>query len=426
MKVIITPCALSGVIPAIESKSHVHRLLICAALGNHAETFLPCRVISEDIAATVRCLNALGADIRETGGGLTVSPANHTQSPPAKLDCGESGSTYRFLVPVASALGRDAEFRLSGRLPGRPMEELWSVLESHGVKVKGKGGDRVNISGALAPGKYIISGSVSSQFISGLLLALPRLPGDSELIITGEAQSAGYIDLTLSVLRDFSVKIIPTASGYLIPGGQKYTTPEKLVSEGDWSNAAFWLSAAAMRGTGITVTGLKTDTTQGDSAICGILSHFGADVSVTGSSVTVRPGKLHGITLDAGNIPDLVPVISAVAVAAGGDTIIRNVSRLRLKESDRIRSVCETINNLGGQAESDDNTITIHGSGSLAGGIADSFGDHRIAMTAAAASVICRGGVTITGAGATGKSYPGFFDDFAALGGEILITQETV
>ncbi len=420
MKVIITPRAISGVIPAIESKSHVHRLLICSALGNRSETFLPCRVISEDIAATVRCLIALGADIRETGGGLTVSPAA-PQSTPAKLDCGESGSTYRFLVPVAAALGRDARFMLSGRLPGRPMEELWSVLESHGVKVKGKGSDMVNISGALTPDKYIISGSVSSQFISGLLLALPRLSGDSELIITGEVQSAGYIGLTLSVLRDFSVKIIPTASGYLIPGGQKYTTPEKLFPEGDWSNAAFWLSAAAMRGEGITVTGLKTDTTQGDSAICGILSHFGADVSLTGSSITVHPGKLHGITLDAGNIPDLVPVISAVAAAAEGNTVIRNVSRLRLKESDRIRSVCETINNLGGCAESDDDMITIHGSGSLAGGAADSFGDHRIAMTAAAASVICRRRVTINGVEATGKSYPGFFDDFASLGGEILI-----
>ncbi len=423
MKAVITPRPLSGELSAIESKSHVHRLLICASLGNRQNAYLPCRVISGDIGATVRCLNTLGADIKLSDSGFAICPVEKNIGQPlAALDCGESGSTYRFLVPVAAALGKNAEFRLFGRLPGRPMDELWRVLENHGVSVEGKGGTNVKIRGKLTPGKFVVSGGVSSQFISGLLLALPMLDGDSELIVTGEVQSAGYIELTLSVLREFSVKIIGTRTGFIIPGGQKYVTPHELIPEADWSNAAVWLSAGAMRGSGITITGLKTGTVQGDSEVCEILKRFGAGVSIHENHVTVKPGILHGITIDAGNIPDLIPPLSAVAAAAEGVTVINNAGRLRLKESDRISAVCETVNSLGGHAEASGDTIIITGSGSLEGGAASSFGDHRIAMTAAVASVICRRQIEIYGAEATGKSYPMFFDDFAALGGEVLIT----
>jgi 3-phosphoshikimate 1-carboxyvinyltransferase len=416
MKVMIEPKKLGGELPAICSKSHIHRLLICAALGDR-DLFLPCRTLSRDMLATARCLNALGAGIKILEDGFAVSPIARAGAETALLDCGESGSTYRFLVPVVCALGRAACFKLSGKLPDRPMDGLWSVLETHGARISGKGTASPMVSGPIRAGSYTVPGNVSSQFISGLLFALPLLPGESEIRLSSEAASRGYIDMTLDVLRKFSVSAPSAPNGFRISGPQTFVTPEEIVPEGDWSNSAFWLCAAAAVGSGITVTGLSAETSQGDRAVCGILRRFGASVTADNGSVTVRPGELQGIDIEAEDTPDLVPAIAVAAAAARGTTVIRNVSRLRLKESDRIFTVCEALNALGGSTEHDDNTIVIHGRGRLSGGTVYAHGDHRIAMLAASASVICEGPVTIEGAEAVGKSYPDFFADFAALGG---------
>ena len=300
------------------------------------------------------------------------------------------------------------------------MDHLFEVLETHGAKIEGRGTPDVFVSGRISPGKYEIPGNVSSQYVTGLLLALPQLIGASEIIITGKPESQGYINMTLGVLREFSVKIKTTQTGYLIPAPQKFSSPKTIRPEGDWSNSAFWLAAGSMRGEGIRVTGLKPDTAQGDSAMCEILKRFSARAEICGDSVAVSPGRLRGISVNATDIPDLVPAIAAVAAAAEGVTIIENAGRLRLKESDRLSSVSTTLNALGGHAVAEGDSSTIHGTGGLAGGRVGSYSDHRIAMMAAVCSVICKNTVTIQGAEATGKSYPGFFSDFAALGGSVI------
>ena len=413
----ISPRPLSGSLDAIPSKSHVHRLLICAALGE-GDVYIPCPVPSEDILATARCLGSLGAAIHINESGLRVGAIKSNLQNTALLDCGESGSTYRFLVPVAASLGIRATFHLEGRLPSRPMDELWSVLEGAGAIITGKGSPDVTISGRLKAGRFRIAGNISSQFISGLLLALPNLEDESEIVITGELQSAGYVDMTLDALREFGVTITKTPTGFIVPGRQRFIAPKKTVNpEGDWSNSAIWLSAGAVSGNGITMRGLRTDSSQGDRAIADILRRFGAKVTVDGDTVSVSPSRLKGIVLDARDIPDLVPSIALVAAAAEGGTEITNVGRLALKESDRRQSVCDTLNQLGGCAEYDDDTMTIRGVGIL-GGEVDSCGDHRIAMLAVAASAISRGDITLHRAGALAKSYPAFLEHFTLLGGE--------
>jgi 3-phosphoshikimate 1-carboxyvinyltransferase len=421
MDAIITPRSLGGDIAAIPSKSHLHRLLICAALGDlPLKIPYPVSVMPEDIRATVGCLASLGSDIKTEGDCLVVGPLDREATSIAWLDCGESGSTYRFLVPVVLALGRPAVFHLSARLPSRPMNDLFTALEAHGARIEGRGSPDVFVTGRISPGKYIIPGNISSQYVTGLLLALPLLPRDSEIIITGKRESQGYITMTLGVLREFSVDIKPTKTGYLIPALQNFRSPKTINPEGDWSNSAFWLAAGAIRGKGIRVTGLMRDTSQGDSAICEALQRLGACVETYGDYVAVSPGRLRGISIYAADIPDLVPAIAAVAAAAEGVTVIEGAGRLRLKESDRLSSVSAALNALGGHAVSDSDSITIYGTGSLAGGRVDSYTDHRIAMMATVCSVICKNTVTISGAEATDKSYPGFFSDFAALGGRVI------
>ncbi|MGI6167559.1 MAG: 3-phosphoshikimate 1-carboxyvinyltransferase [Eubacteriales bacterium] len=421
MEVIITPRALGGSIAAIPSKSHLHRLLICAALGDSPLKIpYPAGTMSGDIKATLGCLAALGSDIKPGDGCLVVGPLDRGATGVARLDCGESGSTYRFLVPVVLALGRPAVFRLSGRLPSRPMDDLFSALEVHGAKIRGKGSPDVFVSGRISHGKYEIPGNISSQYVTGLLLALPLLAGESEIIITGKPESAGYINMTLGVLRDFSVEVRQTPTGYHIPAPQKISPTRAIMPEGDWSNSAFWLAAGAMRGEGIRVTGLRRDTTQGDSAMCEILRRFGTRVEGNCDCVAVSPSRLRGISVNAADIPDLVPAIAAVAAAAEGVTVIEKAGRLRLKESDRLSSVSATLNALGGCAVTGDNSITIYGTGGLVGGKVESFADHRIAMMAAVCSVICKNNVIISNVEATDKSYPGFFSDFAALGGSVI------
>ncbi len=413
----IQPAPLSGQLRAIVSKSHVHRLLLCAALADRP-TRLVCRLDAADLAATARCLQALGAKIRQDGDICTITPVGFSQIPsgaPVALDCGESGSTYRFLAPVAAALGKSASFRLSGSLARRPMRPLWDALRAHGVTV-GAG----QISGQLTAGRYTLAADVSSQFLSGLLFALPLLQGGSQITVTGDLVSRGYVRMTLDALHACAIRVETTDSGFFIPGGQTYAPPAVAVPEGDWSSAAVWLCAGACRGGGVTLTGLRRESAQGDRAICEILSQMGAQVTCKEDCVTARPAPLHGIRLDAAQIPDLIPAIAVAAAAANGVTEIARVRRLRLKESDRVAAICRAIRALGGRAEADTDTLRIFGGAPLAGGTVDGCNDHRVVMLAATASVLCTRPVTLRGAEAVRKSYPSFFHDFAALGGIII------
>ena len=379
---------LSGSIPAIPSKSAAHRLYICAALAN-TPTVITCDGTSKDIEATKACLAAMQA-------GQPILP------------CGESGSTLRFLLPVVAALGLEADFRMEGRLPQRPLAPLDEQLQAHGVTLTRPQPDLLHVSGRLTPGAFTLPGNVSSQYISGLLFALPLLDGESTLTVTGAVESAPYIAMTLDALHQFGVRPELHNNVYTI-APTPYVSPGIAAVEGDWSNAAFWLCAGALSGP-VTVTGLNPDSLQGDKAIFEILSRFGANTQQTDGSFTVSPGPLTAIDIDAAAIPDLVPVLSVAAAAAKGTTRIYNAGRLRLKESDRIQTVLAMLRSLGADAEETADGLLIHGGKPLSGGTVDSANDHRIAMAAAVAGTLCP--VTVTGAEAVQKSYPKFWEDY--------------
>ena len=394
----IEPGARRGEIRAPASKSQAHRYLICAALTEH-----PARVENtgeaRDIRATRECLSVL----LNAGDGGT-----------RRLDCGESGTTLRFLLPLVGALGAGAEFMLRGRLPERPIEPLARELCAHGMNIERRG-NILCCSGALRPGCFELPGDVSSQFISGLLMALPKLSGDSTLNITGKLQSAPYVAMTLETLRRSGISVAETDGGYYIPGGQSYDAPEVMAVEGDWSNAAPFLCMGAMSRSGITVTGLDPDSVQGDRAIVRLLRELGAEVNVCDDRVKVRRGELHGITIDAAMIPDLVPALAALAAAADGETKIINAGRLRLKESDRLGGTARMLCALGADAREEGDSLIIRGRPELAGGKAETKADHRMAMAAAAAACACCGAVTVIDPDCVNKSYPGFWDDFSSL-----------
>ena len=409
----ISPAILSGTIPAIASKSDAHRLLILAALCR-GETRLVMEQRSEDIDCTINCLRALGATIKLLSDGVRVRGIERVTENPL-LNCGESGSTLRFLLPVACALCEQARFTGGGRLPERPIGELLRVLQDHGVSFSA---ERLpfETSGRLTGGSFSLCGNVSSQYLTGLLLALPTLHQNSKISLTTRLESAGYVDITLHALCRFGVRVGVQAGEYEITGGQSIQSPGELRVDGDWSNASFFLAAGAL-GNPVTATGLSLGSPQGDRAIISLLRSFGARVEEGADAVTVFPEKLVGCTIDVGETPDLLPILAVLGACAHGETRLVNASRLRLKESDRLASVASMIRSLGGAAEELPDALVITG-GALAGGTVESFRDHRIAMSAAIASIRCTGDVTILGAEAVNKSYPAFYQDFCRLGGQ--------
>ncbi len=414
MNITLPAQALCGSVRIPASKSQAHRLLICAALGQERVT-LRCDGFSNDILATAQCLRSLGAQAEmESDSLIRLTPGR--SDAPCILPCGESGSTLRFLLPVAAALGANATFHMDGRLPQRPLHPLDGELTRHGVTLT-RDGDTLTVSGRLLPGDYTLPGNVSSQYISGLLMALPLLSGDSTLTVTGKVESAAYIAMTEDALRLSGVTFHKDGWVYRIPGGQNFALPGNLAVEGDWSNAAFFLCAGALSQQGVTVTGLNTASSQGDRAIVDILRQFGACVIETERAVTVTAGTLRGITIDAAAIPDLIPVLSVVAAAADGETHIVNAARLRLKESDRLATTAAMLRALGGSVEELPDGLIIRGT-PLSGGTVDSANDHRIAMSAAVAASLCA--VTVEGSECVNKSYPRFWEDYAALKGDAL------
>ena len=403
MRLTILPGPLGGEVRAIPSKSQAHRLLICAALA-HKPTVLGCGALNRDIEATAACLRALGAGVEYEKGEFRVEPISAAVSG-AVLDCGESGSTLRFLLPVACALGADGRFLLRGRLPERPLSPLWEELERHGAVLRRPVREEVAFSGGLTPGEYTIRGDVSSQYLSGLLFALPLLKGESTLIPTGRLESAGYLEMTKRAQTLFGLSWSGDRAGetWRLVSGRRYRSPGRTEVEGDWSNAAFWLAADALSPQRIRITGLDPDSPQGDRAAAELIPR-------------IRQGNA---VIDAGDIPDLVPPLAAVAAVSPGETRFVNAGRLRLKESDRLQSVCAMLNALGAEAEERPEELIVRGREALAGGTVDSCRDHRIAMSAAVAALACRAPVTVLNAEAVEKSYPAFWADYRRLGGRI-------
>jgi len=413
----LMPGKLNGVVNAIPSKSELHRMLIAASLAGK-ETCIDgiCGCISEDIAATVRTLCALGAQI-ECNSSIVVRLANMGHGD-AVLDCGESGSTLRFLIPLAAALAKGKScftFTGAGRLPGRPVGELLGTLRLHGACIEG---DALpfRVSGSLKGGRFVLPGNVTSQYVSGLMFALPLLPEDSVILLTTPLESAAYVHMTVAILRRFGIAIEDTGNGWRIPGAQAYTSPGRMEPGGDWSSAVLWLAANAL-GSNVRVIGLEMDTTQGDKAAPALLEAFGARDAFGKDWFPVAPVPLHGAVIDARETPDLLPVLAIVAAAAAGETRFVNAGRLRLKESDRLAATAGLLNALGGEAYAEGDTLRIVGHGGLEGGECDIAGDHRLVMAAALASTCARKPVSFYNPGAVAKSYPGFWKDFIHLGG---------
>ena len=409
---------LKGEVTPPPSKSQAHRLLICAALSVEPCSIV-CNSVNDDIMATMRCLNALGARITFSSGVFDVLPIELVKG--GTLDCGESGSTLRFLMSVAAVLGADATFIGAGKLPQRPMGALTDVLAAHGMAFERHTSDElpVTCSGTLQGGKFTLPGNVSSQYLTGLLFALPLATVDSEIEVTGGLTSASYIDMTIDALRTAGISVERRNNIFTIKGNQQYRMPERVVVEGDWSSAAFWVVAGVIGKQPVTVCGMNNESLQGDSAIVDHLRSMGAFITVEDDRVVAMPSHLFGTELDCMDTPDLVPVLSVAAAVAQGTTTFVNVGRLRFKESDRLAAMKSVLASFGITSSVGEDTFTVYGGDPVALTTVESFGDHRIAMSAAILSTVAKEITTINGSGCVAKSYPSFFEDFASLGGVV-------
>ncbi|MDO4540363.1 MAG: 3-phosphoshikimate 1-carboxyvinyltransferase [Syntrophomonadaceae bacterium] len=417
MDVRIYPTALTGTIAAIASKSDAHRMLIAAALAEQP-TIINMASHSDDIDATMQCLRALGAGLEQAEPQRWhVTPLWAGRGETAVLDCRDSAATLRLLLPLAPLLCRKAFFTGSAQLARRPLAQLCEQLTRHGA-VSSRFVLPLTISGPLRGGGFVLPGNVSSQFVSGLLLALPLLDQGSALELSSPLESAGYVDMTLDTLRRFGVQAEAFSGGYRIPGGQRYHSPGTVTIEGDWSSGAGWLAAGAL-GRSVTVSGLDPASLQPDRAIAALLRACGAKVTESGSAVTVSGAPLQAFTADVSAMPDLAPILAVLGTAASGTTVITGAERLRFKESDRLRSMTAGLNALGARIKETGDGLIIAGGRPLRGGTADSGGDHRVAMALAIAALRCEQPVIIRGAEAVSKSYPTFWDHYRLLGGKL-------
>lgn len=392
MEITIIPGKLSGSVSAIPSKSQAHRLLICAAFAD-APTQLHCPETNRDIEATADCLRALGAVIIRTQTGYQITPISEVPQS-ATLNCCESGSTLRFMLPIVGALGVDATFLMEGRLPERPLSPLWEEMERMGCQLDRPTANTLRCTGKLRSGDYAISGSVSSQFITGLLFATALMNGNSQIKIIGKLESKPYVTMTQQAMSIFGVK----TENFAVNGCQTFRSPGNLKVEGDWSNGAFWLAAQVL-GSPLTVDNLDLESPQGDRAAAQLLPRL----------------RQENCTIDASDIPDLVPIMAVVAAASHG-AVFQNIQRLRLKETDRVATVCAMLDALGAATHATEDALAVFPA-ALHGGTVDAANDHRIAMSAAIAATIASAPVTILQAESVNKSYPGFWEEYRRLGG---------
>lgn len=415
-EIYIKPSKLNGEVFAPPSKSDVHRAVICAALSRGVCKVAPV-ALSNDIKATIDCIEVLGAKTELDGDTLTVDGRNLFNKLKAVLNCIESGSTLRFFVPIAAAGGVETEFTGSGSLLSRPIGLFKEIFESSGVTVETDGVLPLKIKGRLKPGEFKVAGNISSQYITGLMLALPLLENDSKITLTTELQSAGYVDMTIKCMEKFGVKVNKTENGFFIKGNQKYISRD-YITDGDWSQAAFFLAGGALSGD-VTVNGLDVNSAQGDKEIVDLLKRFGARVEIFNNNVRVKKSELKAIKIDAENIPDLVPVLSVLASKADGVTEIYGAERLRIKESDRLKTTAAMINSLGGECEEKPDGLIIKGAGEFTEAFVNGFNDHRIVMSASIAALVSCGDVKITDRESINKSFPNYFEEYKKLGGVV-------
>lgn len=432
MDITLFPRLLKGTVQAPSSKSVAHRALILAALADEPTT-IGCTSTSQDIDATVGCLNALGATIsHDEGQGFSVAPLPRAENGApvpvrdAALWCGESGSTLRFMMPLVAALGGGALLQGAPRLLERPLSPLDAQLAAHGVTCE-LTPEGVAVSGQMSGGTFSLPGNVSSQFVSGLLLATSALKEPVSIQVEEPVASVPYIDLTCDGLAAFGSDVAFTAS--LEQEGVLYTLYQadpfvphlaepRFRVEGDWSGAAFWLAAGAL-GSQVEVQGLSLTSDQGDRAVLGALALLGSRITRNSASVKAEADAPQGHDLSMEQIPDLVPPIAAVAALCPGTTRLCGLSRLRIKESDRVETVRAGLSALGASVSVEGDDLVICGVEELSGGVVDAANDHRIAMMAAIAATRATGPVTICGAQCVAKSYPAFFESYKALGGSL-------
>ncbi len=413
----IEPGMLRGTVQIPPSKSVAHRAIIAAALSGENCT-IDHIAFSKDVLATLNCMKSLGAGFRKSiqNGRVTFSGKQKKIAEELVLDCEESGSTLRFLIPVALLWNRPVVFRGKGRLMQRPQKPYLDIFAKKGISCKIEQ-DTMRIDGQLKPGKFSLPGNISSQFVTGLLFALPLLNGDSEIEITTEMESKGYLDLTLSVLESFGIEIInEDYRRFLVPGNQRYVARDYRI-EGDYSQAAFFLVAGAL-GCDIRCCDLNPDSLQGDKKVLEILERAGAKVKTfpDGSVQACSSAEMRGIEIDAREIPDLVPILAVLCGFCEGESRIINAGRLRMKESDRLTAVASELIRLGLQIEEGVDYLKIQGTQILHGETVSAWNDHRIAMALAIAACRCEGTVTIAGGkNAVKKSYPDFFQVYENL-----------
>lgn len=410
----LKPSKLMGTVSSIGSKSDVHRLMILSALCE-TETVIEGITECDDVLATASCLRSLGAGVEIIGREAKVIPFKKADSG-VTLNCGESGSTLRFLLPVSAAVSDSVSFIGSGRLPERPIGELANAMKENGAKFST---DKLplTVTQGLKAGIYTLPGNVSSQYVSGLLMALSVTEGESEIRLTSALESASYVKMTLSSLEKFGALVYETENGYKIVGKKKLVSPKRIVADGDWSNASFFICSGVINEK-TTVTGLDMGSVQGDKKVVNMLKSFGAEVLVENGAVTASRSKLSGTRIDLTNTPDMLPIMAVVASQASEKTEFCGAKRLRLKESDRLKTVADMINSLGGKAEVFPDGLMVYPS-ELKGGTVQGYNDHRIVMAAAIAAAISKGETVILGAEAVNKSYPKFFEDYSALGGKL-------
>lgn len=415
----IEPNKLEGKINIPPSKSMSHRAIISAALSIGVSN-IHNLIFSDDIVATCDAMENLGAEIERIGDtSLRIKGNLPLKLKDVTIDCKESGSTLRFLIPISILNESKAIFTGRGKLVSRPLDTYYKILYEQGINYTTNNGNLpLKLHGKLSPGTFKIKGNISSQFITGLMFSLPLLDGDSKIVIINDLESKGYVDLTIEMLSRFGIEIQNNNyKEFRIKGNQKYTNQDYKV-EGDFSQAAFWL-VGGMLGENIQSEDLNIFSAQGDKVILELIREMGGNIRMNDSSFETTNSKTKGIAIDVSQCPDIVPILAVLAALSEGQTRITNAARLRIKESDRLKAISTELNKLGADVKELDDGLVINGKGSLTGGVVDSWNDHRIAMALAIASIKSIGDVTITNSDVVNKSYPHFWEDFKSLGGKI-------
>ena len=419
MKLELIPSKLAGDIVIPPSKSLAHRGIIAASLATGKSKITNLN-FSNDITITTDAMKGLGVDIEVFEDYEIINGKEKLKRINKVIDCGESGSTIRFMIPISLLADGEVTFVGEGKLPTRPLGVFHKIFNEQGIEYNhGETELPITINGKLSSGKYEVRGDISSQFITGLLYTLPKLDGESEIIITTKLESKGYIDLTLDILNRFGIKIInENYEKFIIPGNQEYKAHNYRV-EGDFSQIAFWLVAGLLND-GMNCFGMNPNSLQGDKAIIEILRSMGADITIKKDVISTTGKQTTGTIIDLSQCPDLGPIVTVLASLSKGETRIINSSRLRIKESDRITSMTTELNKLGANIIETEDGMIIQGVKTLKGGVeVDAWNDHRVAMALAVASSKCEKGIVLTGANAVNKSYPNFWNDFKMLGGMI-------